>query len=331
MANYRRITAIVICSLLTVFLFLSIHQYPFAEKKAPLPAPAYQQKTYFPQTRQEVTVHFISGQGKGPTFLIFGGIHGDEAAGYLAAERFTRLKIRAGNLIVVPRLNAVAINNRKRQGLGGDMNRLFDLSEEMSRRNPDTKVVDLAKTLIQQADYVINLHQAYDFYAPKWISRQRNPSRWGQSNVIDTPIYHLPNGEKLEPGRFAQAVSRQSNDRIKNRSYYFLVNNSDTGGRKSRHVEQRGSLTYYALTKHHKIALAVEATKNCSLPEAIGFLTIAINAALEKAGIQSDEFPSEDFRMISREMKEKTQKSKLSELKGTALTLLAGARKQRNL
>ena len=320
MANYRRNTAIVFFSILTVFLFLSIRQYPFAEKTTPLPAPAYQQKIYFAQTSQEVTVHFISGRGKGSTLLVFGGIHGDEAAAYLAAERFTRLKIRAGNLIVVPRLNAVAIANRKRQGLGGDMNRLFDLSEETSRCNPDAKVVDLAKSLIQRADYVINLHQAYDFYAPKWISRQRNPSRWGQSNVIDTPIYHLPNGEKLEPGRFAQKVCRRSNDRIKNRSYHFLVNNTETSGRKSRHVEQRGSLTYYALTKHHKIALAVEATKNCSLPEAVGFLTIAINAALGQAGIQPDAFPSEDFRMISREMEEKTQKSKLSEFKGTTLT-----------
>jgi hypothetical protein len=321
MANYRRITAVVFFSILTVFLFLLIRQFPFAEKKAPLPAPAYQKRIYFPQTSQEVTVHFISGQGKGPTFLVFGGIHGDETAGYLAAERFTRLKIRAGNLIVVPRLNAVAIASRKRQGLGGDMNRLFDLSEEMSLRNPDAKVVDLAKTLIQQADYVINLHQAYDFYAPKWISRQRNPSRWGQSNVIDTPIYHLPNGDKLEPGRFAQAVSRRSNNRIKNKNYHFLVNDTNTAGPTSRHEEQRGSLTYYALTKQHKVALGVEATKNCPLPEAIGFLTIAINAALEEAGIQSDTYPSEDFRMISREMEEKKQKSKLGEFKGTTLLL----------
>ena len=321
MANYRRITAIVFFSILTVFLFLAIRQYPFAEKTAPLPAPAYQQKTYFAQTSQEVTVHFISGREKGPTLLVFGGIHGDEAAGYLAAERYAHINIRKGNLIVAPRLNAVAIARGKRQGLGGDMNRLFELSEEMSRRNPDAKVVELAKTLIQRADYVINLHQAYDFYAPKWISRQRNPSRWGQSNVIDTPIYHLPNGEKLEPGRFAQEVCRRSNDRIKNKSYHFLVNDTDTGGRKSRHEEQRGSLTYHVLTKHHKIALAVEATKNCSLPEAVGFLTIAINAALGQAGIQSDTFPSEDFRMISREMEEKRQKSKLSEFKGTTLAM----------
>ena len=86
-------------------------------------------------------------------------------------------------------------------------------------------------------------------------------------------------------------VSRRSNDRIKNKSYQFLVNNTNTGGPKTRHKEQKGSLTYYALTKQHKIALAVEATKNCSLPEAIAFLTIAVNSALEEAGIRV-RFPS---------------------------------------
>jgi NAD(P)-dependent dehydrogenase (short-subunit alcohol dehydrogenase family) len=89
------------------------------------------------------------------------------------------------------------------------------------------------------------------------------------------------------------------------RNFHFLVNNTNTSGHKSRHKEQQGSLTYYALTKQHKVSLAVEATKNCSLPEAIAFLTIAVNSALEEAGIQPDPPPSEDFLMISREMKEK--------------------------
>jgi len=318
MANHRRIKIIVFFCAIPVFLFLTTLPHLLADKTPP--PSLYHEKTYFKQTPQEVTVHFISGKEKGPTLLVFGGIHGDEKAGYLTAERYARISLNKGNLIVVPRLNATAISKGRREGLGGDMNRLFDLPEKESRRNPDVKVVDLAKSLIQRADYVINLHQAYDFYAPKWISRHRNPSRWGQSNVIDTPIYHLPNGEKLEPGRFVKAVCWRSNERIKNRSYHFLVNDTDTGGRKSRHLEQRGSLTYYALTKQHKIAFAVEATKNCSLPEAIGFLTIAINAALEEAGILSDIYPSEDYRMISREMEEKTKKSKLSEFKQAALT-----------
>ena len=303
MANHRRIKIIVFFCAIPVCLFLATFPLLFTDKTSP--PSDYHQNKFFAQTNQEVTVHFISGKEKGPTLLIFGGIHGDEAAGYLTAERYAQIKIKKGNLIVVPRLNASAISKRKRQGLGGDMNRLFDLSEKMSQRNPDVKVVDLAKSLIQRADYVINLHQAYDFYAPRWISRQRNPSKWGQSNVIDTPIYHLRNGEKLEPGRFAQKVSRRSNRRIMDRNFHFLVNNTNTSGDESRHKEQQGSLTYYALTKQHKISLAVEATKNCSLPEAIAFLTIAVNSALEEAGIQPDPPPSEDFLMISREMKGK--------------------------
>lgn len=308
MANHRRIKNVVFSYVITFFLFLSFPPLLFA--KEAVTAPAYQQKIYFPKTRQELTVHFISGLKKGPTLLVFGGIHGDEQAGYLTAERFAHTRIQNGSLILAPRLNAVAIKKRKRQGLGGDMNRLFDLPEKTRHRNPDSKVVDLAKSLIQRADYVINLHQAYDFYSHRWISRQRNPSKWGQSNVIDTPTYHLRNGDKLEPGLFAQKVSRRANERIKNRNYQFLVNNTDTSGQKTRHKEQQGSLTYYALTKQHKIALAIEATKNCSLPEAIAFLTIAVNAVLEEAGIQSDTFPSEDFLMISREIKEGKSKSK---------------------
>ena len=307
MANHRRIKIIVFFCAIPVCLFLATFPLPFTDKTSP--PSHYQQNKFFEQTSQEVTVHFISGKEKGPTLLIFGGIHGDEAAGYLTAERYVRIKIKKGNLIVVPCLNASAISKGKRQGLGGDMNRLFDLSGTMSQRNPDAKVVDLAKSLIQRADYVINLHQAYDFYAPRWISRQRNPSKWGQS-IIDTPVYHLHNGEKLEPGRFAQKVSRRSNNRIMDRNFHFLVNNTDTSGHKSRHKEQQGSLTYYALTKQHKVSLAVEATKNCSLPEAIAFLTIAVNSALEEAGIQPDPPPSDDFLMISREMKEKRRQDR---------------------
>lgn len=307
MADHRRIQTVALCFAVAGFLPLLTAPHPLAAGTPP--AKQYRQSTYFARTPQEVTVHFISGREKGPTLLVFGGIHGDEKAGYLAAERYARIALDRGNLIVAPRLNAVAISRGKRQGLGGDMNRLFDMPENMSRRNPDAKVVELAKSLIHRADYVLNLHQAYDFYAHKWISRQRNPSKWGQCNVIDAPIYRLRNGEKLEPGNFAQKVARRSNGRIRNADYHFLVNNTDTAVRNSRHKEQRGSLTYYAMTKQHKIALGVEATKNCSLPEAIAFLTIAVNSAMEEAGIRTEILPSEDHLIISREMKEKKGKS----------------------
>ena len=164
--------------------------------------------------------------------------------------------------------------------------------------------------MIHRADYVLNLHQAYDFYAHKWISRQRNPSKWGQCNVIDAPIYPLRNGEKSEPGNFAQRVAERSNSRIRNVDYHFLVKNTNTAFGGSRHKEQRGSLTYYAMARLHKIALGVEATRNCFLPEAIAFLTIAVNAALEEAGIRTETTPSEDYLIIGRELKEKKGKSR---------------------
>ncbi len=307
MADHRRIKTLALCFAVAGSLLLLTASH-LSGARTP-PAAHHRQSTYFARTAQEVTVHFISGREKGPTLLVFGGIHGDEKAGYLAAERYARITLSRGSLIVVPRLNAVAVSKGKRQGLGGDMNRLFNMPEKMSRRNPDAKVVELAKSLIHRADYVLNLHQAYDFYAHKWISRQRNPSKWGQCNVIDAPIYPLRNGEKLEPGNFAQRVARRSNSRIRNADYHFLVNNTDTAVHGSRHKEQRGSLTYYAMTRQHKIALGVEATKNCSLPEAIAFLTIAVNSALEEAGIRTETSPSEDYLIISREMKEKKGKS----------------------
>ncbi|MBN2438391.1 MAG: succinylglutamate desuccinylase/aspartoacylase family protein [Deltaproteobacteria bacterium] len=250
--------------------------------------------TYFHKTKQEFTVHHIRGKEPGPTLLIIAGIHGDEAGGYLSAERYANLKLKTGNLIIVPRLNGAAIRTGKRCGLGGDMNRLFNLPSNNS--NPDAKVVNLVKQLIRQSDYVLNLHQGYDFYNPRWISATRNPSKWGQCNVIDAATFHLPDGQKLELENFAERVVHRANRRISGLDYHFTVNNTHTAVKWSRHREQRGSLTYYSLYNQQKIALGLEATKNCSLAEAVSYLTIAVNAAIEEAGIQAEALPSESSR-----------------------------------
>jgi len=206
-------------------------------------------------------------------------------------------------------LNGAAIHAGKRCGLGGDMNRLFNLPPNNS--NPDAKVVNLAKQLIRLSDYVLNLHQGYDFYDPRWISRQRNPSKWGQSNVIDAATFHLPDGQKLELGNYAKRVVHRANQRIPDGHYHFAVNNTNTAVKRSRHQEQRGSLTYYSLYNQQKIALGLEATKNCSLAEAISYLTIVVNAAIEEAGIQAEALPSESSQSAGiQEAKSKSPKVK---------------------
>jgi len=304
MDNFRRVCLLA----LAVFLVLCFRFDGLTAEKSLAP-PESQAKAYFQETRQELTVHHVRGKEPGPTLLIIAGIHGDEAGGYLTAERYANLKLKKGNLIIVPRLNGAAVHAGKRCGLGGDMNRLFNLPPNNS--NPDAKVVNLAKQLVRQSDYVLNLHQGYDFYNPRWISRKRNPSKWGQSNVIDAATFHLPDGQKLELGNYAKRIVHRANRRIPDGDYHFAVNNTNTAVKRSRHREQRGSLTYYSLYNQQKIALGLEATKNCSLAEAISYLTIAVNAAIEEAGIQAEALPSESIQSAGvQEAKSKSPKIK---------------------
>jgi len=290
----NRYFAVVILLILCVFFAVAVLlalgvRFDGLKTKNGLVSPESQANAYFQDTKQKIIVYHIRGREPGPTLLIIAGIHGDEAGGYMTAERYVNLKLKKGNLIVVPRLNGPAIDAGKRCGLGGDMNRLFSLPRDHS--NPDTKVVNLVKQLIRHSDYVLNLHQGYDFFNPRWISPQRNPSKWGQSNVIDTATYHLPDGQKLELGNYAKRVVRRINGSIPDRDYHFAVNNTNTAVKQSRHQEQKGSLTYYSLYHQQKIALGLEATKNCSLEDAISYLTIAVNAAIEEAGIQAEALP----------------------------------------
>jgi len=289
MANRRRI--FILAGIAVVCLFLAVF-YLASNQKMPAQSQHVQIQKYFKGTNHEVISYVIAGTEPGPTLLIFGGIHGDESAGYLTADRYTTLKVRRGTLIVVPRLNLPAVLKRKRQGISGDMNRLFTLPEN-SRSTSDLQVVNLAKNLIKRADYVLNLHQADGFYSPVWVSRRRNPQKWGQCNVIDAPIFDLPNGDKLELATLANRVATRSNSRIVNKQFHFQVNNTNTASSKSLHMEQRKSLTYYALYKAHKMALALESTKNCTPTQAVAFLTIAINSLIQEIGIQAEQLPSE--------------------------------------
>lgn len=264
--------------------------------------PLSETKTFFKGSDQEVEVYLLQGREAGPTLLVFAGIHGDEAGGYLTADRYADLKVLKGNLIVVPRLNLFAILARKRVGLSGqDMNRKFQPCEENG--DPDQKVVSMAKSLMDRADIILNLHQGYGFYSPIWIDGTRNPIRWGQCNVIDTPTFDLPDGRRLELEHFARKVIGKINSEILDKRYHFHVNNTNTSHEQSLHKEQRKSLTYYALTVKHKMAFGIEATKNCTLPQAVSYLTIVINAIMESAGIVVETFPSTSPEVIAKELK----------------------------
>jgi hypothetical protein len=264
--------------------------------------PFSEAEAFFKGSDQEVEVYHLFGRERGPTVLIFAGIHGDESGGYLTAERYVGLKLVKGNLIIVPRLNLHAILTGRRTGLSGwDMNRKFHPSE--GEKDPDDKIVDLAKSLMDRADLILNLHQGYGFYSPVWIDQARNPIRWGQCNVIDVSTFNLPDGRRFYLENFAKEVAQKINSKLMDKRYHFHVNNTNTFNKSSLHQEQRGSLTYYALARKHKMAFGIEATKNCSLPQGVGYLTLAVNVMLEKAGIVAETFPSIFTAVIAAELK----------------------------
>ncbi len=304
MEDSRRINVLAITTIILVFCFFTVSAHGFQDESL------LKKHSFFSGTSQEVMVYTITGETQGPTLLIVGGIHGDEPVCSRVAESYCRLKLKKGNLIIVPRLNKPALKARKRKGLGGDMNRLFG-SPGPSEKNPDLKVVNLVKSLVKDADYVVNLHMGGGFYSPTWISNKRNPKRWGQSNVIDAPYFDLPNGDKLDLEVLAGNVARRANAKIRDKSYHFLVNNTDTAAENSIHKEQRKSLTYYALTTQHKMSLGLEVTKNCSPSQAQKFLTTALNSVLDEAGVVPYAFPSEDTpsrRKATKKTGEKTIK-----------------------
>jgi hypothetical protein len=287
--------------------------------------PFSEAEAFFKGSDQEVEVYHLFGRERGPTVLIFAGIHGDESGGHLTAERYVGLKLVKGNLIIVPRLNLHAILTGRRTGLsGGDMNRKFHPSEE--EKDPDDKIVDLAKSLMDRADLILNLHQGYGFYSPVWIDQARNPVRWGQCNVIDVSTFNLPDGRRFYLENFAKEVAQKINSKLIDKRYHFHVNNTNTFNKSSLHQEQRGSLTYYALARKHKMAFGIEATKNCSLPQGVGYLTLAVNAMLEKAGIVAETFPSIFTPVIAAELKRDEKFSGLRvKINGIEKCLLPGS------
>lgn len=108
----------------------------------------------------------------GPTFLLTGGIHGDEPAGAIASEQIRHWPLKKGKLIVIPRVNqlALAAKTRRLPGLkdeAGDLNRHFPKTD-----GPEETLSPLATALWAFAkelkpDWHIDLHEGKSIHRTK--------------------------------------------------------------------------------------------------------------------------------------------------------------------
>lgn len=115
-----------------------------------------------PETAWETTFYIITAPKEGPTVMVLGGVHGDEIAGYLAADIVATWAIDRGTLLVLPRANVPSIETNTRFASGHlDLNASFPGSIS----NPTER---LALAIYQVMDefkpqWVIDLHEAWEF------------------------------------------------------------------------------------------------------------------------------------------------------------------------
>ncbi len=265
--------------ILLVFLFICLPNIVLGANYYPLYPPS--------STRELGNLDFSMikrGADEGIKVLIAGGIQGDEPGGFSAASLISsHYRFENAQIYIVPNLNFDSIIKRAR-GATGDMNRKFAaLSEDDPQYSEVRRFQEYIDEL--QPDILLNLHDGSGFYAPEYVSKLRNPNRWGQSLIIDQSEVDCNYGKLEEIGTSVIALA---NSKIKNSNYHFHLHNThtDTG-----HPEMEKSLTWYAI-KNDIPAFGLEVSKEFNKVERVYYHLIQIEAFFETLGIKYErEFP----------------------------------------
>lgn len=246
---------------------------------------------YFQNTDHRLEVLRIEGETPGPTVLIFGGIHGDEPGGYFSSEILSGIKLTKGRLIIVPRVNYPSIMMNRRQ-VHGDMNRKF--VPEHNPEDPDAEVVKVLKELMGEADVFVNQHDAYGFHRETYINKMYNQSRYGQSLIIDSPVFHSRRWKKeIKLAEIGKRIMDRGNKKIENRKHHFGFWDHNSVDRKTNHLEMRKSATYYALTYHSIPAFGLETSKDLpTLSHKVKYQLIMLKEILLEFGLEISSYPS---------------------------------------
>jgi hypothetical protein len=243
----------------------------------------FEHKVYFEKTDYELHVFKINGRIPGPTLMIIGGIQGDEPGGYISADMYADVRLKKGNMIVVPRANFMSIMKEVRL-VNSDMNRRFSKREA---KIYEDKIVEILKALMAESDFLLNLHEGSGFYDPEHIDSMRNPKRYGQCIIADTDNFYSTKYKKeLRLKDMAEKVIKEVNSNVDNPNYRFKFSNHDTASKKTKHSEQRQSATYYALYTLGIPAFGIEVSKSIKdLELKVSMLSMIINAFMGELGI----------------------------------------------
>ncbi len=215
--------------------------------------------------------------------LVVGGIQGDEPGGFMAASLLaTHYKITKGSVWIVPNFNFYSIIKRSR-GPYGDMNRKF---ANLSSSDHDYNSIEKMKKIIKESSVkiVVNLHDGSGFYRKKYIDKNHQPAKWGQSTVIDQAVL-----EGVKYGNLAEIATKideHINQNLLKKEHIFHTKDTQTHLKTTyEEKEMSKTLTYYALGEG-KAAFGNESSKELSVHERVYYKLLALEKFMDIMGIE---------------------------------------------
>jgi predicted deacylase len=164
----------------------------------------------------KVETFVYPGKNVGISVLLLGGTHGNEPAGTVALKRLSedlksnKIKVKSGKIIILPEANKCGLNIGMRfqpqhlvtMGLTGniDLNRGYDLE------NAGCNVAREIGSLASGCDWVIDLHEGYDYHA-------LNPESMGSG------VYY---GDTSDSKSIATTLTNNLNNTIKDNNKQFV-------------------------------------------------------------------------------------------------------------
>lgn len=176
--------------------------------------PTYSSGKLAPGTQWETPWYITDSQVAGPTVLVVGGIHGNEPAGFRAAEQVRTWPITKGKLVVIPKANrlGLAANLRwlpafRNDAKQKDLNRNFQKNKAAEPLTP-IAIAIWEFIAAQKPEWVFDLHEGFDFHC-------LNPKSVG-SSVIAFP----------DQSDFAKSVLNAVNKEVKTDRQFDLLDKS---------------------------------------------------------------------------------------------------------
>ena len=165
-------------------------------------------------TTWETRWHVVETGVPGPSVLIVGGIHGNEPAGFRAADQIRHWPIKRGKLIVIPKVNRLGVEantrwapDHRNDREARDLNRNFGTLDQPQPRTEHCRAVwEFIES--ERPEWIFDLHEGFDFH-------HVNPKSVG-SSVIAFP----------DQAKFAAKLQKAVNEGISDGLQFDLLDRS---------------------------------------------------------------------------------------------------------